>query len=61
ITLKTEAFSLLVNGTEFSFVDLQPHLYPNQEMRVFVNVVAAGSKRNTFITGNGISNCKGHG
>ncbi len=60
-TLKTEEFSLLVNGTEFFFVDLQPYLYPNQEMRVFVNVAAAGSKRNTFITGNGISNCKEYG
>jgi len=60
-TIKTQDCTLLINGTKTSFVCIQTCFYPLKETNIFVNVSAVGSKRNKFITGNGIIDYEGYG
>jgi len=60
-TIKTLDSTILINGTDKSFIQIQPCLYPLKETNIFVNVSVAGSKRNKFITGNGITYYEGYG
>ena len=60
-TIKTQDCTLLINGTKTSFICIQPCIYPLKETNVFANVTAVGSKRNKFITGNGIIDYEGYG
>jgi len=60
-TIKTQDSTILINGTDKPFIKIQPYLYPLKEMNIIVNVSTAGSKRNKFITGNGITKYEGYG
>jgi archaellum component FlaF (FlaF/FlaG flagellin family) len=60
-TIKTQDCTLLINGTKTSFVCIQTCFYPLKETNIFANVTAVGSKRNKFITGNGIIDYEGYG
>ncbi|MDH7517740.1 MAG: LamG domain-containing protein, partial [Candidatus Thermoplasmatota archaeon] len=59
-TIKTQDTTILINGTDKSFIKIQPYLYPLKETSIFINVSVAGSKRNKFITGNGITKYEGY-
>jgi len=60
-TIKTQDSTILINGTDRSFIQIQPYLYPLKNTSIFINVSVAGSKRNKFITGNGITKYEGYG
>jgi len=60
-TIKTQDSTILINGTDKSFIKIQPYLYPLKETNIFINVSIDGSKRNKFITGNGITKYEGYG
>jgi len=60
-TIKMQYSTILVNGTEKPFSQIQSCLYPLKETNIFVNVSASGPKRNKFITGNGITKYEGYG
>jgi archaellum component FlaF (FlaF/FlaG flagellin family) len=61
IDVKIKDYTILVNGTLTSFIDLQSELYSEKNMDILVNVPAGGSKRIKFITANGISYCVEYG
>jgi len=50
-----ENYNVLVNGTNSSFVSLQPYHYPDTDITLLVNVSVGGTKDNKIITDNGRS------
>jgi archaellum component FlaF (FlaF/FlaG flagellin family) len=56
VTLTTEDFMILINGTGYSFTCSHRYLHPeNTEYFRVVNVAGAGAKRVKVITNNGIA------
>jgi archaellum component FlaF (FlaF/FlaG flagellin family) len=56
VTLDTEDFIILINGTEYQFSCSHTYMHPeNTEYFRVVNVTGAGAKRVKVITNNGIA------
>lgn len=60
ITLKTDDFTILINGTNKAFTCNKSHIYSEKDAVFTVNLTGTGLKRVKVITENGISDYGEH-